>query len=99
MTTTTQVTTITLLNIEDIDWDGHEAAYDMDAIRSDYRDAIQALLPAGVTLALNGMVFADVEVADEAREIDWSQFEDTTAFGQSVDFWAIAANHVVDDEA
>jgi hypothetical protein len=109
MTTTTQITTTTILDIENVDWGGHEAEFDLDAIKIAYRDAIQELLPAGVTLALNGQVFAEVRADDDVDDTD--EFPGTgntnsprararrldrfawAELAESVDFWAIAERH------
>ncbi len=47
--------------------------FDTAAIDDDVCDAINAKLPDGVTLARNGMIFAELEVANEAREIDFAE--------------------------
>lgn len=71
MTTTTQIANIGhLLDLADYAGD-LLADYDMDEVRSDYVDEIQARLPQGVTLLGNGEVIADVDVAEQARELDW----------------------------
>jgi hypothetical protein len=73
MTTTTQITNIAhLLDLADYAGD-FLADYDMDAIRSDFIDEIQARLPSGVTLLGNGEVIADIDVDDQARELDWDE--------------------------
>jgi hypothetical protein len=46
--------------------------YDMDAVHADYVSLINCDLPDGITLCRNGDVIAEVELADQAREIDWS---------------------------
>ena len=85
--TTIEITTTDILDIPGEYYGDHVDDYDHDAIRSDYRDAIQELLPAGVVLALNGQVFAELDVADEARQIDWRKI------AEEVDFDAIVARH------
>jgi len=90
--TTIEITTTSILDVPDDYYGDYYDDYDHDAIRSDYRDAIQALLPEGVTLALNGQVFADLDVADEARQIDWREI------AEEVDFDAIVARHDHADE-
>lgn len=50
--------------------------YDMDAVYGDYIAAIDRELPDGITLCANGDVIAEVEVADQAREIDWDAITD-----------------------
>lgn len=62
MTTTTRITQTHILDTDEA-YGEHYAEYDRDAIAIEYRDQIQALLPAGVTLALNGEVFAEVVTA------------------------------------
>jgi hypothetical protein len=44
--------------------------YAIDLINDEVCDAINDELPEGVALACNGMLFAEVEVADVARELD-----------------------------
>lgn len=69
--TTTQITNIAhLLDLNDYAGDFVED-YDMDAIHEDFLDEIQARVPRGVTVFRNGDVIADVDVADEARDITW----------------------------
>ena len=63
--------------------------YDIDAINTEVLDRLNTLLPEGVTIARNGMIFAEVEVADAAREIDYRELLDM------VDADAIAAEHEV----
>jgi hypothetical protein len=85
--TTSEITTTDILDVPGEYYGDHVDDYDHDAIRSDYRDAIQELLPAGVVLALNGQVFAELDVADEARAINWAEI------AEAVDFDAIVARH------
>ena len=40
--------------------------FDIDAINDEVLDELNAMLPCGVTVARNGMIFAEVEMADEA---------------------------------
>lgn len=72
MTTTTQVDNIP----QRLDLTSYAGDYltdfDMDAVHGDYVAAINERLPAGVTLADNGMVFADVDVAYDL-ELDWDE--------------------------
>lgn len=68
MTTTTRVTTTTILDTDEA-YGEYYADYDRGAVAVEYRDALQALLPEGVTLALNGEVFA-VVVAVPADLVD-----------------------------
>lgn len=77
MTTTTNVGEIgNLLDLsswapDDID------DFDMAGVRRDYLAAINGKLEReypGVTAYDNGMVMADVDVAERAREIDWEAF-------------------------
>lgn len=87
MATTTDIGTTNILDVDGSYYGDHAGDYDHDEIRSDYRDAIQAVLPEGVHLALNGQLLAELEVADEARAIDWAEIE------EQVDFDAIAERH------
>ena len=48
--------------------------YDMDAVYCDYVSMLNGDLPDGITLTRNGDVYAEVELADEARDIDWDEF-------------------------
>lgn len=45
--------------------------YDMDAVHADYVSLLNCDLPDGITLYPNGDVIAQVELADQARAIDW----------------------------
>lgn len=56
------------------DFDGD---YDMDAVHRDYADAVQAALPEGAYLYGNGEVVADVEIADQVRELDFKEIADS----------------------
>lgn len=47
------------------------ADYDMDAVHADYVSLLNCDLPDGITLCANGDVIAEVELADQARDIDW----------------------------
>ena len=48
--------------------------FDMDAVYDDYYSMLNCDLPDGITLCRNGDVIAEVELADEARDIDWDDF-------------------------
>lgn len=87
MTTTIEIGTVNILDIPGEYYGPYADDYDHDAIRSDYRDAIQEHLPEGVTLALNGMVFADIDKADEAAALDWDEITN------AVDLDAILERH------
>ena len=50
--------------------------FDMDAINAEVLDELNALLPDGVTIAANGMIFAEIDLADQAREIDFRDLLD-----------------------
>ena len=50
--------------------------FDTVAINAEVLAKLNALLPDGVTIAANGMIFAEAEVADAAREIDYSEVLD-----------------------
>jgi phage terminase small subunit len=76
MATTTQITNIAdKLDLTDYAGD-FIGDYDMDAVHAEYVERINRYLPSGVSLANNGEVFADIEVADLAREINWDLFLD-----------------------
>lgn len=83
--TTTQITEIRF-DLEDYAGE-FIADFDMAAVERDYVAAINELVPAGVVVANNGMVFADVDVVDEARDIDWDEL------CQGVDVEAIFVRH------
>ena len=87
MTTTTEVGTTDILDVPPAYFGEFADDYDHDAIRSDYQDAINELLPEGVHLALNGAVIAELDVADEARAIDWNEI------ARLIDFDAIIQRH------
>ena len=63
--------------------------FDTDAINDEVLDELNAMLPRGVTVARNGMIFAEVEMADEAREIDFAELLD------AIDVATIANAHEV----
>lgn len=65
--------------------------FDMDAINAEVLDELNALLPDGVSVAANGMIFAEVDLADHAREIDWRELLD------QIDVDAIASEHELSD--
>jgi len=46
--------------------------YDMDAVRADFISLINCELPDGISLCANGQVYATLDQADNARDIDWS---------------------------
>ena len=50
--------------------------FDTVAINAEVLAKLNALLPDDVTIAANGMIFAEAEVADEAREIDYREVLD-----------------------
>ena len=50
--------------------------FDTVAINAEVLAKLNALLPDGVTIAANGMIFAEAEVADAAREIDYREVLD-----------------------
>ena len=63
--------------------------FDIDAINDEVLDELNAMLPCGVTVARNGMIFATIEAADEAREIDWRELLD------QIDVDAIMIKHEI----
>lgn len=71
MTTTTQVTNISdKLDLTAFAGD-FITEYDIDAVHRDYVSELACKLPEGITLCNNGDVIADVELADDARDLDW----------------------------
>ena len=50
--------------------------FDMDAINAEVLAQLNSLLPEGITLAANGTIFAEVDLADHAREIDFRDLLD-----------------------
>jgi len=88
--TTTQITNIAeLLDLTAYAGD-YLDDYDMDAVRVDYVAAINdRILLDGVTVYVNGDVIADVETADDARDIDWKSLAD------AIDASAIFERHDV----
>ena len=50
--------------------------FDTVAINAEVLAKLNALLPDGVTIAANGMISAEAEVADAAREIDYREVLD-----------------------
>lgn len=72
MTTTTQITNIAQ-QLDLTDYAGEFVDdYDMDAVHADYVSMLDCDLPDGITLCANGDVIADIDLADQARNIDWS---------------------------
>ena len=63
--------------------------FDTDAINAEILTKLNAMLPDGVTIAANGMIFAEVEMADEAREIDYREVLD------QIDVDAIMIKHEI----
>ena len=63
--------------------------FDTVAINAEVLAKLNALLPDGVTIAANGMIFAEAEVADAAREIDYSELLD------QIDVDAIMIKHEI----
>ena len=63
--------------------------FDTVAINAEVLAKLNALLPDGVTIAANGMIFAEAEVADAAREIDWRELLD------QIDVDAIMIKHEI----
>ena len=68
---------------------GYAGHFDTDAINDEVLDELNAMLPRGVTVARNGMIFATIEAADEAREIDWRELLD------QIDVDAIMIKHEI----
>jgi hypothetical protein len=69
--------------------------YDVDAIARDYRAAINAVLPEGVSL--NGNEFYGPYYGSDCDFTDYPTDEhgclDIKALVESIDFWEIAARH------
>ena len=76
MPTTTQITNIA----EKLDLTAYAGDfvgdYDMVAVHTEYVERINQWLPAGITVANNGDVFAELEMVDRAREFAWDCFLD-----------------------
>ena len=88
MTTTTQTGTVDYRVAADYYGDfAHE--YDTEAIDAEVLAQLNILTPEGVSVAANGMVFATIEAADEAREIDWRELLD------QIDVDAIMIKHEI----
>jgi hypothetical protein len=68
-------TLITELPRQELDLSGYAGDfaddYDMTEVHADYVSLINSRLPHGVTLHANGQVYATVEMANRAREINW----------------------------
>ena len=67
----------------------YAADYDIDAINDAVCDALNELLPEGITIARNSMIFADIDMADEARDLDFAELL------EQVDVDAIVQKHEV----
>ena len=63
--------------------------FDTEAIDAEVLAQLNILTPEGVSVAANGMVFATIEAADEAREIDWRELLD------QIDVDAIMIKHEI----
>jgi len=98
MPTTTEVTNISQLLDLSAALGDYASEYDTDAIVADYVQALLAALDemgrvhgtagaAGVYVTRSGVVYADVDQAERAREIDWREL------AEQVDFAAIAKRH------
>lgn len=64
----------------------YSADYDIDALTRAWVDAIDAALPAELTLALNGEVYGPADWTGDATQALQDAVEE-------VDFWALAAQH------
>lgn len=64
--------------------------YDIDAINDEVCDAINDAIPAGVVLAYNGMVFAEVDLTDVAEALDFDEI-----ILQQIDVDAIISRHEI----
>ena len=91
MTTTTRIMTTTLLNVEDALGE-YASDFDVDGLRSAYRDAIQECLPEGITLALNGDVYAKVGLEIDGEPLD-AETLDLQYAADSIDFWGLAEQY------
>ena len=86
--TTTQIGTFDYTTPAEFFGDfAHE--YDTEAIDAEVLAQLNILTPEGVSVAANGMVFATIEAADEAREIDWRELLD------QIDVDAIMIKHEI----
>ncbi len=63
------------------------ADFDTEAVDDAVLAKLNALLPTGVVVHRNGKAFADADVAEAAREIDW------TALLEQIDIDELLAEH------
>jgi hypothetical protein len=63
--------------------------YDMTEVTNDFLEQIRSALPAGVIVCANGNVFANIEIIDEIRAVDW------TALIRNIKVFPIFARHDV----
>lgn len=85
--TTTEITNIAHLLELDAYYGDYADDYDTDAIRADYVDALNDLAGDGVIVTASGLVYADLDYADQARDIDWREL------AESIDLDPIAFKH------
>lgn len=85
--TTTEITNVSQM-LDLSDWYGDFAGdFDTEAVRAEYVAALNAAAGAGVYVTASGIVYAELEDADRACDIDWRELAD------SIDLDAIAQRH------
>lgn len=85
--TTTHITDIGhLLDLAGVYGD-YAADFDTDAVLSDYVSALDDAAGEGVHVTRSGVVYAEVDQADRARELDWK------ALADDIDVTAILDRH------
>lgn len=85
--TTTEITSISsLLDLSDV-YGEHAADYDTEAVLRDYAAALDDAAGEGVYVTASGVVYAETDQADRARDIDWK------ALADDVDLAAILDRH------
>jgi hypothetical protein len=84
MTTTTQITNIAN-KLDLTDYVGEFIDdYDMDAVHEAWADYLDAQLPDGITLCRNGDVIAELDLADQARDMDWDAFVNEQSYAELI---------------
>ncbi|MFF3094187.1 hypothetical protein [Streptomyces cyaneofuscatus] len=92
---TVEASIVDAINGGDSDWQERmESSGALDLIASDYRDAIEDALPAGISIAGNefiGLHHTDPDYTDEIGDFDIREAI------QDVDLWTIIQKHDVDN--
>lgn len=74
--TTTEITNISrLLDLGDV-YGEHAADFDTEAVLRDYVAALNDAAGDGVYVTAAGIVYAELDQADRARNIDWKMLAD-----------------------